>query len=44
MEEWEKILVCLETYSCDVSMEIADAAAIVHMWSEPSKLQTFNNT
>ena len=28
----------------DVSMKIVDAAAIVHIWSEPSKLQTFNNT
>ena len=26
------ILECLETSSCDVSMEIADAAAIVHMF------------
>ena len=38
------ILECLETFSCDVSMEIADAAVIVHIWSEPSKLQAFNNT
>ena len=28
----------------DVSMKFFDAAAIVHIWSEPSKLQTFNNT
>ena len=38
------ILECLETSSCDVSMGIVDAAAIVHIWSEPSKLQAFNNT
>ena len=28
---------------CDVSMEIVYASAIVQIWSEPSKLQTFNN-
>ena len=38
------ILECLETSSCDVSVKIVDAAAIVHIWSEPSKLHTFNNT
>ena len=37
-------LTCLETSSCDVPMEIADAAAIVHIWCEPSKLQSFNYT
>ena len=46
IEEWgtSDILECLKTSSCDVSMKIADAAAIVHIWPEPSKLQTFNNT
>ena len=34
------ILDCLTTFSCDVSMESVDAAAIVHIWSEPLKLQT----
>ena len=38
------ILEYLETSSSDVSMEIVDAAAIVHIWSEPSTLQIFNNT
>ena len=37
------ILECLKTSSYDVSMKIVDAAAIVHIWSEPSKLQTFNH-
>ena len=48
-EEWWSgtkydILECLETSFGDVSMEIVDAAAIVHIRSEPSKLQFFNNT
>ena len=38
------ILEWLKTYSCDESKKIIDAAAIVHIWSEPSKLQAFNNT
>ena len=42
--EKSDILECLQTSSCDVSMEIGDAAAIVHIWPEPSKLQTLNNT
>ena len=42
--EKSDILECLQTYSCDVSMKIGDAAAIVHIWPEPSKLQTLNNT
>ena len=28
---------------CDVSMEIVYASSIVQIWSEPSKVQTFNN-
>ena len=43
MEEWKKIR-HLRMPENDVSMKIVDAAAIVHIWSEPSKLQTFNNT
>ena len=48
-EKWRSgkkpdILECLKTSCCDVSMKIVDAPAIVHIWSEPSKLQTFNNT
>ena len=43
MEEWKKIW-HLRMAENDVSMKIFDAAAIVHIWSEPSKLQTFNNT
>ena len=37
MEEWVKSdsLECLKTSSCDVSMTIVDAAAIVHIWPEP---------
>ena len=38
------ILECLKTFCSDVSIKIVDAPAIVHIWSEPSKLQTFNNT
>ena len=38
------ILECLKISFYDVSMKIVDAAAIVYIWSEPSKLQTFNNT
>ena len=42
--EKSDILEYLKTSSCDVSMKIGDAAAIVHIWPEPSKLQTLNNT
>ena len=42
--EKSDILECLKTSSWDVSMKICNAAAIVHIWPEPSKLQTFNNT
>ena len=42
--EKSDILECLQTSSCDVSLKIGDAAAIVHIWPEPSKLQTLNNT
>ena len=43
IEEWKKIW-HLRMAENDVSMKIFDAAAIVYIWSEPSKLQTFNNT
>ena len=30
------ILECMKTFSCDVSMEIVDAAAIVHIYYGPN--------